>query len=29
MAKGWEPEEEHQAVIAGRIEFIFDELAEL
>jgi len=29
MAKGWEPKEEHQAVIARSIEFIADELAEL
>ena len=29
MAKGWEPKEEHHAVIARTIEFISDELAEL
>ena len=29
MTKGWEPQEEHQAVIARSIEFISDELAEL
>jgi len=29
MAKGWEPKEEHQAVAAGSMEFISDEIAEL
>jgi len=29
MTKEWEPQEEHQAVIARSIEFISDELAEL
>ena len=29
MAKGWEPKEEHQAVITRSIDFISDELAEL
>ena len=29
MTKEWEPQDEHQAVIARSIEFISDELAEL
>ena len=29
MANDWEPKEEHQAIIARSLEFIFDELAEL
>ena len=29
MANDWEPKEEHQAIIARRLEFISDELAEL